>query len=54
MDTGNLELMIQLIDNLDKASQKLESSFNRKDADAFNNTKNELMQIQKKIAKIIE
>lgn len=53
VNTQNIYLLAQLINSEEELVNKLEQSYNRKDTEAFQSVKNELLNIQKKIAQII-
>jgi len=48
----HLQVLAQLIDNMEIATNKLENSYNQNDAENFNAAKREILDIQKKIANI--
>jgi hypothetical protein len=52
IDLQNLKLLAQLVDNLDKATTKLEKSYNDNDSLVFNDAKKEISDIQNKIAQL--
>ncbi len=50
----NLELLSQLINSLEKAVEKLELAYNKKDAEKFNESKKEILDYQKNIEEILK
>lgn len=50
VDLEHLQVLAQLIDNMEIASNKLEEAYNKNSAQNFNAAKKEILDIQKKIA----
>jgi len=53
MDGEKIQLLLQLVDNLDHSSERLEMSYNMKDVEAFSNTQKEIIDLQNKITHVL-
>lgn len=53
MDSGSIQLLLQLVDNLDRASEKLEMAYNSKDVENFSRIQKEIIEIQNKITHVL-
>jgi hypothetical protein len=49
-DLEHLQILAQLIDNMERVSNKLEDAYNKNNAENFEAAKKEILDIQKKIA----
>lgn len=52
-DLQELQIIAQLIDNIEVVVDKLENSYNNKDALSFESSKQEIFKFQKKILEMI-
>ena len=53
IDLEQLKVLAQLIDNIETFSENLEKAYTDNDNDDFNKSKQEILKIQKQIAKLI-
>lgn len=53
-DLHDLQILAQLIDNMDLAVKKIEKSYDINNAEMFNHSKKEILDIQSKISKLIK
>jgi len=53
LDLEQLQVLAQLSDNLDILLNVLEKSYNNKDSENFNRSKNEVLETYKKISEIL-
>ena len=54
IEVEDLRILAQLIDNLSKLTPEIEKAYNKKDAEGFSKTKENFLDLQKKILKIIK
>ncbi len=54
IESGDLRILAQLIDNLNKLIPEIERTYNKKDAEGFGKTKENFLDLQEKISKIIK
>ena len=54
VETADLELVSQLIDNMIVLSGKLDECYNKNDTEEFARVKKEILDIQKKIERLID
>ena len=54
VDLQQLQILAQLLDNMDTASEKLEKTYGENNAEDFNSSKKEIMGIQNKISEILK
>lgn len=54
MEPDDLQILSQLIDSMDNLVYKLEEFSNKKDAENFNKTKKELLNLQSQAASILK
>lgn len=52
IDLENLQILAQLIDNMETATNHLEEAYGKSNAEKFNLAKKEILDIQKKIVSI--
>lgn len=52
-DLQELQIVAQLVDNIEVVIDKLEDSYNKKDALNFENSKQEIFKFQKKIQEML-
>lgn len=53
LELNDLQILAQLIDNMEILNNKLEKSYNDNDGETFNRTRKEILDVQKKIAEIL-
>ncbi len=53
MEKGDFEILEQLIKSLQEASDTLDESYGKNDAQAFNKSKKIILKIQERIAEIL-
>lgn len=53
-DSQKFQLVMQLIDYMNVALDKLEEAYNNKNSENFSKAKNEIVHIQKKISEMID
>ena len=54
IESGDLRILAQLIDNLSRLIPEIEKTYNKKDAEGFSKTKENFLDLQEKISKIIK
>jgi hypothetical protein len=54
LDTQELQIAAQLIDNMELLTKRIESSFTANDAEEFNRSKEEILNHQKKISDMLK
>jgi hypothetical protein len=53
LELQEIQTIAQLVDNLDLAVDKLDNSYSEKEASLFNQTKQEMINFQKKISNLL-
>jgi hypothetical protein len=53
MKTEDMSLLLQLVSSMDLASQELEKAVEKKDAEKFKKVKEEILNFQRQITKLI-
>lgn len=53
IDLPRLQLLAQLLDNMEIVAKALEKSYNENNAENFNRTKAEILDIQNKISRLV-
>ena len=54
MKKGDIPTLTQLVKTLHQLESKLEESYEKKDAEEFNNSKKNMLEIQKQISNIVK
>ncbi|MEN9625802.1 MAG: hypothetical protein RL557_130 [archaeon] len=53
MDSQSIQIIMQLLDSMDRAAALMEQAYNAKKADEFKKARDELTSIQKKISQFV-
>ncbi|MFH1358611.1 MAG: hypothetical protein ABIH37_01860 [archaeon] len=54
LDTEQLQILVQLIDNMETLIEKIESAYSKNNADAYKRSNNEVLDIQRKINSMLK
>ncbi len=53
VDSHTAQIVMQLLDSMDRATHDLNSAYEKRDAETFKKIKEEMLELQKKIAGLI-
>ncbi len=53
MDSQGIQIVMQLLDSMDRAADLMEQAYNNKHAEEFKKARDEILDIQKKISQFV-